>query len=397
MSARRTESRLCACAALSEHDGLLSCAGSVVFITITVTKQSHGVDSHQHRLQCVSYTAGTELVFIVFFWRQSIAQIGGSVAKCFRVSSVLFVVAVWSALPALSTARTQFVAPPKRAHHALVYDGQRQRVLLAGGNSPMAGGESYTSFNDLWAFDGMRWAALPSSGLQMWGMRLAFDSRRRRVLSFGGNSDRRSISDVRVLENDVWTTLGQHSEMPAADAGFVSDSRRDRFIAFGGSVGDGSAYGDTWSSPAAHGPRSRRRARRHGRPMRWSSTNGAGEPSSLAARARMVRINDHRGWEMSGSSTVEGGVPGSSPTDLVHARALARRMTRNEASPSSSAASTPVVSSAICGRGPGPSGGNWLVRHPPARLHEPWDNSLMTKGAIESSFSAGARDGRMVT
>ena len=64
-------------------------------------------------------------------------QIGGSVAKCFRISSVLFVVAVWSALPALSTARTQFVAPPKRAHHALVYDGQRQRVLLTGGNSPM--------------------------------------------------------------------------------------------------------------------------------------------------------------------------------------------------------------------------------------------------------------------
>ena len=92
----------------------------------------------------------------------------------------------------------------------------------------------------------MRWAALPSSGLQVWGMRLAFDSRRRRVLSFGGNSNRRSISDVRVLENDVWTTLGQHSEMPAAEAGFVYDSRRDRFIAFGGTVGDGSAYGDTW-------------------------------------------------------------------------------------------------------------------------------------------------------
>src|SRR5688572_14722212 len=175
-----------------------------------------------------------------------LGSIGGSVPNCFRISTVLFVVAVWSALPALSTARTQFVAPPKRAHHALVYDAQRQRVLLAGGNSPMAGGESYTSFNDLWAFDGMRWAALPSSGLEMWGMRLAFDSRRRRVLSFGGNSNRRPISDVRVLEKDVWTTLGQHREMPAAEAGFVYDSRRDRLIAFGGSVGDGSTYGDTW-------------------------------------------------------------------------------------------------------------------------------------------------------
>jgi hypothetical protein len=175
-----------------------------------------------------------------------LGSIGGSVAKCFRISSVLFVIAVWSGLPALSTARTQFVAPPKRAHHELVYDGQRQRVLLTGGNSPIASGESHLSFNDLWAFDGKRWEALPSSGLEVWGMRLAFDSRRGRILSFGGINNRRAISDVRVLEKDVWATLGQHSEMPAAEAGFVYDSRRDRFVAFGGTLGDGSAYGDTW-------------------------------------------------------------------------------------------------------------------------------------------------------
>ena len=298
---------------------------------------------------------------------------------------------------AQDSVRTQFVAPHKRAHHALVYDGQRQRVLLTGGNSPIASGESYTSFNDLWAFDGMHWAALPSSGQQVWGMRLAFDSRRRRVLSFGGNSDRRSISDVRLLENDVWTTLGQHSEMPAADAGFVYDSRRDRFIAFGGSVGDGSTYGDTWEFAGGTWAKVASQSPRDGRPMRWCSTSGAGEPLSLAAPARMVRISDHRDWEMSGSSTVGGGVPSSSPTDLVHARAPARRMTRNEASPWSSAVSTTAVSSAICGHGPDLSGGNWLMCHPPARRHAPWDNSLMTKGAIESSSSAGARDGRMVT
>jgi hypothetical protein len=95
---------------------------------------------------------------------------------------VLFVVAAWSALPPLSTARTQFAVPPKRAHHALVYDAQRQRVLLTGGNVPTEGGKSNASFNDLWAFDGMRWTALPSSGLEVWGMRLAFDSQRRRVV-----------------------------------------------------------------------------------------------------------------------------------------------------------------------------------------------------------------------
>jgi hypothetical protein len=63
-----------------------------------------------------------------------------------------------------------------------VYDAQRQRVLLTGGNVPTEGGKSNASFNDLWAFDGMRWTALPSSGLEVWGMRLAFDSQRRRVV-----------------------------------------------------------------------------------------------------------------------------------------------------------------------------------------------------------------------
>lgn len=166
------------------------------------------------------------------------------VATCFRIGSVVFAIALVGALFPLSTAHTQAVDPPKRAHHALVYDGQR--ILLTGGNVPVAGGRSTTSFNDLWAFHGTRWTALPSSGTELWGARLAFDTRRRRVVSFGGMSVRRPVSDVRVLEQDAWTVVGHHKHMPSAEAGFVYDSRRDRFIAFGGTVGDGQAYGDTW-------------------------------------------------------------------------------------------------------------------------------------------------------
>jgi len=47
--------------------------------------------------------------------------------------------------------------------------------------------------------------------------------------------------------------------------------------------------------------------------------------------------------------------------------------------------------------GPEPSGGNWLMRHPPAPFPEPRHSSLMTNGAIGSSFSADAMDGRTVT
>ena len=69
-------------------------------------------------------------------------------------------VVLLGALPAVSLAQ----APPKRAHHALVYDEDRERVLLTGGSSPFDNGDCCAFFNDLWAFDGTRWMALPPSG-----------------------------------------------------------------------------------------------------------------------------------------------------------------------------------------------------------------------------------------
>ena len=138
-------------------------------------------------------------------------------------------------------------SPPKRAHHALVYDEANERVLMTGGSSPFADGECCAFFNDLWAFDGKRWASLPASGDAMSGMRLVYDSRGKRVVSFGGYSNRQSRGDFRVLEGDAWKTLGVH-EQPVAEPGFVYDSRRNRFIAFGGSAGRGRAAGETWES-----------------------------------------------------------------------------------------------------------------------------------------------------
>jgi hypothetical protein len=55
-------------------------------------------------------------------------------------------------------------APPRRAHHAVIYDEGRQRVLLTGGSTPLEGGQRFEFFNDLWEFDGIRWSPLPPSG-----------------------------------------------------------------------------------------------------------------------------------------------------------------------------------------------------------------------------------------
>ena len=127
-----------------------------------------------------------------------------------------------------------------------MYDPIAGRVLLAGGSTPTNGGRSFQFFNDLWAFDGAAWAALSRSGTERSGIALVFDSRRQRVLSFGGYSGSASLGDLRLLEGTSWRTIGQHPELVAAEAGFVYDSHRDRFVEFGGSAGQRQSHGDTW-------------------------------------------------------------------------------------------------------------------------------------------------------
>ncbi len=167
-------------------------------------------------------------------------------------------------------------APPKRAHHALVYDEAAGRVLLTGGSSPHVNGDCCAFFNDLWAFDGMRWIALQSSGDPMSGMRLAFDPSAGRVVSFGGYSNRRSRSDLRALDDGMWKALGQHDAMPAAEPGFVYGSRRHTFVAFGGSAGRGQAHADTWTFDG----------------VRWNKIAAAGPP---ARQGHVMAFDDKRG------------------------------------------------------------------------------------------------------
>lgn len=135
--------------------------------------------------------------------------------------------------------------PPRRAHHSMVYDAAGQRVLLTGGSTPIEGGRNFEFFNDLWAFDGVRWTRLPPSGAKSSGSQMAFNQMRNQVVAFGGFNGR-SLADVRVLEHDTWRTIGVHPEMPTAEPGFIYDVRRNRFVAFGGSARQGQAYGDTW-------------------------------------------------------------------------------------------------------------------------------------------------------
>lgn len=136
--------------------------------------------------------------------------------------------------------------PYQRAHHEMVYDENNKSVLLIGGSTPLNGGQSFRFFNDIWSFDGKRWKKIANVGDERSGIRTAFDTKRKKLYSFGGfTKDNQPSGQLRLLENNEWKILTDLPEMKAAEPGFVYDEGRDRLVAFGGS-GKDQTNGATW-------------------------------------------------------------------------------------------------------------------------------------------------------
>lgn len=196
------------------------------------------------------------------------------------------------------TAAGQGTAPPRRAHHAMAYDAAGKPVIMTGGSTPVDSGRRFTSFNDTWAFDGLRWTPLGESGEQMSGAGLAFDTRRNRLHSFGGfSSANQSLGDLRQLEGNAWRMLGAHPSVKAVEPGVVFDARRNRLATFGGTAGRNLTKRETWEFDGAA----------------WSKLEGASPP----ARSAFAMAYDER----RGLTVVFGGVgvapPGQRPTPLA--------------------------------------------------------------------------------
>ncbi|MES1222367.1 MAG: kelch repeat-containing protein, partial [Bacteroidota bacterium] len=136
--------------------------------------------------------------------------------------------------------------PPKRAQHELVYDEASNTVLMTAGSTPLNGGSSFDVFNDIWSFDGKTWKLTGVAGDKRSGIRMAYDTKRNKLFSFGGWSNGNSLAELRLMENGEWKALSNLPEMKASEPGFVYDADRDKLIAFGGSMGRGIAGSTTW-------------------------------------------------------------------------------------------------------------------------------------------------------
>lgn len=136
--------------------------------------------------------------------------------------------------------RTSTGGPALRTGHAMAYDAQRGRIVLFGGKG-VGAAPAYPS--DTWEWDGATWQQASSVGPPGRAeLAMAYDSRRRRTILFGGyHYD--SVSQSEIYPSNMWEWDGQlwvQSTMPTPPArrglSMVFDEQRGRVVLFGGST-----------------------------------------------------------------------------------------------------------------------------------------------------------------
>jgi cysteine-rich repeat protein len=128
-------------------------------------------------------------------------------------------------------------SPPARFGHSMAYDSKRGRVLLFGGQESLLGG----TFNDTWEWDGADWTRLtpttappPRSEHAM-----VYDSARERLVMFGGDAGLTRLSDTWEWDGADWHLQVSATVPPARRAHAMAyDPVRSRTLMFGGDEGE---------------------------------------------------------------------------------------------------------------------------------------------------------------
>lgn len=141
--------------------------------------------------------------------------------------------------------------PPKRAHHAMVYDATRKEVVLYGG-STAAGNNTYTTFDDLWSWNGRRWKRLATTDIPRSSHQLSYDPVRRQLLLIGGMNGQQRFGEIRAFDGKAWQLMNENPALALVDAAVVYDTHRQRLVFFGGLKADRTASGETWEFDGNH-------------------------------------------------------------------------------------------------------------------------------------------------
>jgi hypothetical protein len=138
--------------------------------------------------------------------------------------------------------------PPGRGRSALAYDSKRRQVVLFGGvSAPPGPNQPQTFFNDTWIWNGERWHQAMAGGPPgRYAHGMVFDSRAGVVLLYGGAAAHRDapLSDMWRWDGERWTEIRLTGPTPGYryQPVMVYDTARDRTVLYGGIAGQS----DTW-------------------------------------------------------------------------------------------------------------------------------------------------------
>ena len=137
-------------------------------------------------------------------------------------------------------------SPPGRDYPATAYDAARGQLVLFGGESP-------STLNDTWIWDGTNWTqkAPANSPTPRFGHAMAYDAAHSQVVLFGGQESVEQLSTG--VRNDTWIWDGTNwtqkfpanSPTPRYVHAMAYDSVHSQVVLFGGY--DFGYCGDTWT------------------------------------------------------------------------------------------------------------------------------------------------------
>jgi hypothetical protein len=116
--------------------------------------------------------------------------------------------------------------PVQRAHHAMAYDSRRGRVVLFGGHSLDPGGNT-PILKDLWEWDGTQWHFRATNGpIERLYPSMTYDERRGRIVLFGGQPVGSGPSDGELVFE--WDGEQWHTNLPSLNPSAANSRSQSR-------------------------------------------------------------------------------------------------------------------------------------------------------------------------
>lgn len=176
--------------------------------------------------------------------------------KLFLFFAIIFLSLLGGAtMPRTISALVQSPSPGPRTAAALVYDEQRQQVVLLGGylwSSP----RQQLERTELLAWDGQAWQRIPGSELRARTLSAAvYDAQRQRLVSFWGSGTNKE--QRWEWDGKNWQPLSDERPDERFHAAMVYDTKRSKIVMYGGTIAQQTSSGapgrwgyptDTWEA-----------------------------------------------------------------------------------------------------------------------------------------------------